>query len=75
MYKAYKFRIYPNNNQRILLNKSFGCCTFVYNHYLAKIKENGYIKAYDNIKDLKNLQEEYTFLKEVDSTILRNKDI
>ena len=38
MYKAYKFRLYPNYEQRILLNKSFGCVRFVYNHYLDKAK-------------------------------------
>ncbi len=25
MYKAYKFRIYPDNNPIILINKTFGC--------------------------------------------------
>lgn len=39
MYKAYKFRLYPNEEQKVLLNKSFGCARFVYNHYLSKIKE------------------------------------
>lgn len=73
MYKAYKFRLYPDNNQKVLLNKSFGCARFVYNYYLSKIKENGFIKAYDNIKNLPKLQEEYPFLKEVDSTILRKE--
>ena len=74
MYKAYKFRLYPNDEQKVLLNKSFGCTRFVYNYYLSKIKEEGYIKPYDNIKDLKNnLVLEYPFLKEVDSTILRKE--
>ena len=74
MYKAYKFRIYPNDEQKVLLNKSFGCTRFVYNYYLSKIKEEGYTSAYDTIKDLKNnLVLEYPFLKEVDSTILRKE--
>ena len=74
MYKAYKFRIYPNDDQKVLLNKSFGSTRFVYNYYLSKIKEKGYTSAYDNIKDLKNnLVLEYPFLKEVDSTILRKE--
>ncbi len=34
--KAYKFRIYPNKNQEILIQKTLGSCRFVYNHYLAK---------------------------------------
>ena len=32
--KAYKFRMYPNKNQLILINKTFGCTRFVYNHML-----------------------------------------
>ena len=31
---AMKFRIYPNREQRILIQKIFGCCRFVYNTYL-----------------------------------------
>ena len=36
MEKAYKFRMYPNKYQKELINKTFGCCRFVYNRYLAK---------------------------------------
>nr|WP_330395675.1 helix-turn-helix domain-containing protein [Clostridioides difficile] len=36
MKKAYKFRLYPNKKQQELINKTFGCCRFVYNKYLAK---------------------------------------
>ncbi|MGN9283044.1 helix-turn-helix domain-containing protein, partial [Holdemanella porci] len=39
MEKAFKYRIYPNRKQRILLAKTFGCTRFVYNHYLAKRKD------------------------------------
>ena len=44
MYKAYKFRLYPNNNQLELINKFFGCNRFVYNYYLDKIKKDKYMK-------------------------------
>lgn len=30
MYKAYKYRIYPNKQQKELIRKTFGCCRFVY---------------------------------------------
>ena len=30
MLKAYKYRIYPNSEQRIQIAKTFGCCRFVY---------------------------------------------
>ena len=33
--KAFKYRIYPTASQRELLLKTFGCCRFVYNHYLV----------------------------------------
>ncbi|MBD5797519.1 hypothetical protein BHU24_21390 [Bacillus pseudomycoides] len=33
--KAYKFRIYPNKKQEILITKTIGCSRFVFNHFLA----------------------------------------
>ncbi len=71
MYKAYRFRLYPSDNQKQLIHKTFGCSRFVYNHYLNECKENGYQKSYDMCKDLKELEKEYSFLKEVDSCSLR----
>lgn len=71
MYKAYKFRLYPSDQQQELIHKTFGCSRFIYNHFLEYCKENGYMKAYDMCKELKILQEEYPFLKEVDSCSLR----
>ena len=72
MYKSFKFRLYPNNEQIQLLNKSFGCSRFIYNYYLSKIKNNSYQNAYSNISDyVDNLKYEYPFLQEIDSTIIR----
>ncbi|MED2623864.1 helix-turn-helix domain-containing protein, partial [Bacillus thuringiensis] len=31
MNKAYKFRIYPNQAQAILINKAIGCSRFLFN--------------------------------------------
>ena len=36
IFKAYKFRIYPNAEQRTLLAKHFGCCRFIYNKFLEE---------------------------------------
>lgn len=33
-HKAYKIRLYPNKEQEILINKTFGCTRFVYNYFL-----------------------------------------
>lgn len=69
---AYKFRIYPNSKQQIILAKTFGCTRFIYNKMLAdKIayyKETG--------KMLKNTPAQYKlefpWLKEIDSLALSN---
>ena len=39
MLKAYKYRIYPNKDQEMQIQKTFGCCRFVYNHTLFYRKE------------------------------------
>ena len=44
MYKAFKFRIYPNAPQKSFINKSLGCSRFIYNYYLSMLKDNGYSK-------------------------------
>jgi len=36
IHKAYKFRIYPNQQQRILIGKTIGCSRFVFNHFLSE---------------------------------------
>ena len=77
MEKAFKYRIYPNREQRILLAKTFGCTRFVYNHYLAKRKDayekDGITLSYSACaKDLVSLKKEYEWLKEVDSVALQS---
>ena len=70
IYKAYKFRLYPTDDQKRLINKTLGCKRFVYNHYLNYLKDNNSINRFDLHKDLPKLKEENAFLKEVDSTVL-----
>ena len=76
MLKAYKYRIYPNKQQEILINKNIGCVRFVFNHYLAErinsYKEEQKSLSYnDNAKNLTQLKKEYIWLKEVESTSLQ----
>ena len=33
--KAIKYRLYPNDEQKVMFAKTFGCCRFVYNQLLA----------------------------------------
>ena len=71
MYKAYKFRMYPNDIQIEMINKIFGCYRFIYNYFLDKCKNNGYYKSFDMCNELKELYVDYPWLKEVDSCSLR----
>ena len=72
MFKAYKFRLYPNNKQLELINKTFGSSRYVYNYYLDKMKNNGYVPAYTNIKDYTStLKYDAVFLQEIDSIVIR----
>ena len=50
MYKTFRFRMYPNQDQIILINKTFGCSRFIYNYFLDKCKKNGYTSCIDMIK-------------------------
>ena len=71
MYKAYKFRLYPNDIQTELINKILGCSRYTYNHYLDKMINNGYTTSYNNIKDFTNtLKYEAPFLQEIDNIII-----
>lgn len=74
--KSYKFRLYPNSEQKTLLEKTFGCCRFVYNHYLAKSIEDyentrKSNSCNQNCKDLTHLKKDYKWLSEVSSTALQ----
>ena len=78
MLKAYKYRIYPNNEQKIQIAKTFGCCRFVYNQTLAYRKET-YEKENKSVSktDCNNycnrgLKKKYEWLKEVDKFALTN---
>ena len=72
MFKAYKFRLYPNNKQLELINKTFRSSRYVYNHYLDKMKNNGYVSAYTNIKDYTStLKYDAVFLQDIDSIVIR----
>lgn len=76
---SYKFRLYPNREQENLIVRTFGCCRFVFNHYLARRKETyeqtgETLNYYACAKDMTWLkqQEETLWLKEVDATALQS---
>lgn len=72
IHKAYQFRIYPNEVQKLFFAKSFGCTRFIWNKMLADK-----IEHYQETKtELKNTpaqyKKEFEWLKEVDSLALAN---
>lgn len=79
IHRAYRFRLYPNKDQAILINKTIGCSRFVYNYFLNQwneiYKESGKGLSYGTcsaqLPSLKK-QEETEWLKEVDSIALQS---
>lgn len=76
--KTYKYRLYPNKTQSTLLQKTFGCCRFVYNQtldYRKKLYENegkNMNKFSCNQYVNQVLKKEFEWLKEVDKFALTN---
>ena len=78
MYKSYKYRIYPSKKQENLIQKTFGCCRFVYNQTLAyRINlyktEKKSMSKFDCVNYvIQILKKQYDWLKEVDKFALSN---
>ena len=58
--KGYVFRMYPTEEQKILIEKSIGTSRFIYNHFLSVSKEIK-INDYECIKQLPSLIEQYNW--------------
>lgn len=77
-YRAYKYRLYPNDGQKVLIAKHLGSCRFIYNYALAKkVKafqtDKTNLSRFDIQADLPDMKkmEEYSWLKEVNSLSLQ----
>lgn len=76
MDKSYKFRIYPNVEQQTLIQKTFGCCRYVYNYFLAQriaeYKATGKTPTrFQQEKELVPMKKNLSWLYEVDSYALK----
>ena len=78
MLRAYKYRIYPTEEQKVLLAKTFGCCRFVYN-WALNLKIEAYRQekktiAYKEVQDrmVNELKKDNQWLTEVNSQALLN---
>ena len=79
MIETYKFRLYPTEDQKVLLNKHFGSVRFIYNWALEysqkKYKTDGKYLGWMSIatsQDFKNLKIENNWLKEINSQSICN---
>jgi putative transposase len=78
IHKAYKFRLYPNEEQEILINKHFGCTRFIYN-WALDLSNKSYqidkkrLKRFDLQAKLPAMKKanETEWLKEVNSLSLQ----
>ena len=79
---TYKFRIYPDKEQAVLLAKHFGCHRFIYNRFLGERiayylehketdAEKKSLNYYDQAKKLTELKKEFVWLKEPNSQSLQ----
>ena len=74
---SYKFRLYPSHEQENQILRTFGCCRFVFNFYLAKRKEvyeqsGKTFNYYDCARDLTQMKKSLEWLREVDATALQS---
>lgn len=84
MLRAYKYRIYPTDGQKVLFAKTFGCCRFVYN-WALNLKITAYRERKETLGNVyltnlmkSELKAEHDWLSEVNSqslqSALRNLD-
>ena len=78
MLKSYKYKLKPNPEQIVLLNKHFGSIRFIYNFFLNERKveyenNNQTLNYFDNSKSLTQLkkEEEYSWLNQINSQSLQ----
>ena len=74
---SYKFRLYPSATQAQQIQRTFGCCRFVWNYYLAMRKEiyeqdRKTMNYYDCSKDMTQLKKTLLWLREVDASALQS---
>lgn len=73
---SYKFRLYPTKVQQEQIFRNFGCCRYVFNHFLAQrqeqYRETGKAPTrFQQDKSLTALKQELPWLREADSTSLQ----
>ena len=74
--KGIRVRLYPTEEQEVLINKTLGCCRFIHNQTLADCKRlyeqtQRFLPQNKRIINLVPLKDEFEFLKEVSAVALQ----
>jgi len=69
MLRAYKYRIYPNKTQKVLLAKTFGCVRLVWNKNVESFNNKTPFKSSTEYRN------EFDFLKEISAAAIQQKEI
>lgn len=77
MEKAYKFRLYPNAEQEHQIQRTFGCCRYIYNHFLSRRmemyqSEKATLNYHSCSAELTVLKDGLVWLREVDAIALQS---
>lgn len=73
---AYKYRLYPNKTQQVLLNKTFGCVRYFWNNQVAIFKSyNKETNPRPVFKTSTQLRNEFDWMKEVSAAAIQQKEI
>ena len=70
--KSYKFRIYPTNKQKVLINKTFGCVRYAWNQWVEYFNKPQ--NQYKNYKTTKQLRDQTIWMKEISFTAVQQKE-
>ena len=74
--KAFKYRIYPNKSQQVLLNKTFGCVRVVWNHNVEVFNkyDNNLSKQEESLTSTQ-LRQKFEWMNEVSAAALQQKEM
>ena len=74
--KAYKFRLYPNKEQEVLLNKTFGCVRYAWNQNVANfLSYNKETNSNPEFKTSTELRNEIEWMQEVSAAAIQQKEL
>lgn len=74
-YRTVEVRLYPNNDQRVQLNKTIGCARKIWNLMLGEAEEHYKKTGKHRLLTPAAFKEAYDYLKEVDSLALANRQL